>query len=306
MIIANPIYDVVFKYLMQDLDIARELLSTILGEEIISLEVKPQEVSSEIEEHLIRVFRLDFKSIIRTPDGKHKKVLIELQKARHLLDVMRFRKYLGENYRIEDEFIREDGKIEKMALPIITIYFLGFTLENIETPVLKVGKKYQNAATGEIMENTKQEEFVELLTHESYTIQIPRLKKNLQSHLERVLQVFSQEYKTEDEHKLDFSGEQDDPLVQKIVLRLTRAIASDKLRQDMDIEDEVERLIEKNLREKDVVIEVLKNQLEDQAKAMEDQAKAMEDKIKAMEDQAKAMEDQAKLIEELKRQLGKS
>ena len=32
MIIANPIYDVVFKYLLEDVEIARELLSTILGE----------------------------------------------------------------------------------------------------------------------------------------------------------------------------------------------------------------------------------------------------------------------------------
>jgi hypothetical protein len=31
MILANPIYDVVFKYLLEDLEIAKELLSTILG-----------------------------------------------------------------------------------------------------------------------------------------------------------------------------------------------------------------------------------------------------------------------------------
>lgn len=35
MIIANPIYDVVFKDLLEDIEIARELLSTILGEEIV-------------------------------------------------------------------------------------------------------------------------------------------------------------------------------------------------------------------------------------------------------------------------------
>ena len=29
--IANPIYDVVFKYLLEDLDIARDLLSLIIG-----------------------------------------------------------------------------------------------------------------------------------------------------------------------------------------------------------------------------------------------------------------------------------
>jgi hypothetical protein len=47
MIIANPIYDVVFKYLLEDIEIARELLSTILGEEIVSLNLRPQEAANE-------------------------------------------------------------------------------------------------------------------------------------------------------------------------------------------------------------------------------------------------------------------
>jgi len=34
MIIANPLYDVVFKYLLEDGEIARELLSIILEEEV--------------------------------------------------------------------------------------------------------------------------------------------------------------------------------------------------------------------------------------------------------------------------------
>jgi len=41
MIIANPIYDVVFKYLPDDVEIARELLATIQVVKVESLEVKP-------------------------------------------------------------------------------------------------------------------------------------------------------------------------------------------------------------------------------------------------------------------------
>ncbi|TAG21669.1 MAG: hypothetical protein EAZ32_04550 [Cytophagia bacterium] len=47
MIIANPLYDVVFKYLLEDLEIARELLAIILGQEVLSIEVKPQETIAE-------------------------------------------------------------------------------------------------------------------------------------------------------------------------------------------------------------------------------------------------------------------
>ncbi|MEY4205136.1 MAG: hypothetical protein RL013_2840, partial [Bacteroidota bacterium] len=36
MIIANPLYDVVFKYLLEDIEIAKELLAAILGEDIVS------------------------------------------------------------------------------------------------------------------------------------------------------------------------------------------------------------------------------------------------------------------------------
>jgi hypothetical protein len=43
MLIANPIYDVVFKYLMEDNKIAKILISKILNEEIIELNAKPQE-----------------------------------------------------------------------------------------------------------------------------------------------------------------------------------------------------------------------------------------------------------------------
>ena len=37
-IIANPMYDVVFKLLMADKDIARYFVGTVLGEEIIDID----------------------------------------------------------------------------------------------------------------------------------------------------------------------------------------------------------------------------------------------------------------------------
>jgi len=47
--VANPIYDTVFKYLMEDTEIARRLLSKIIGEEIIKIEVRPQEHTYKTE-----------------------------------------------------------------------------------------------------------------------------------------------------------------------------------------------------------------------------------------------------------------
>lgn len=176
MIIANPLYDVVFKYLLEDVEIARELLSTILGEEVQSLEVKPQETSTETGGG-INILRVDFKAILKKKSGELNKVLIELQKAKQAFDVMRFRRYLGDNYRKEDVVLNEQETSEKRPLPIVTIYFLGFPLDNIPSGVIKINREYRDVVTQEILDI--KEDFVELLTHDSYLIQVRKLRQTV-------------------------------------------------------------------------------------------------------------------------------
>ena len=103
MILANPIYDVVFKYLMEDTEIARGLLSKIIGENIIEIAFQPQEYIGRSDKFDIIILRLDFTATIKTNEGQLKKVLIELQKGKNAADIMRFRKYLGDNYKKEDQ-----------------------------------------------------------------------------------------------------------------------------------------------------------------------------------------------------------
>jgi len=55
--IANPIYDVFFKYLMEDLEIARRLLSAIISEDIVELTVHPQELLTRSEKFEILILR---------------------------------------------------------------------------------------------------------------------------------------------------------------------------------------------------------------------------------------------------------
>ncbi|MCS7075839.1 MAG: hypothetical protein NZ455_03980, partial [Bacteroidia bacterium] len=95
--IANPAYDVVFKYLMEDNKIAKLLLSDLLQEEIIDLEVRPQEYIMDVIS--MTVYRLDFNAKIKNADGTEKVVLVEVQKAKFPTDILRFRRYLGEQYR---------------------------------------------------------------------------------------------------------------------------------------------------------------------------------------------------------------
>ncbi|MCP4702265.1 MAG: hypothetical protein GY862_36210, partial [Gammaproteobacteria bacterium] len=81
MYIANPIYDTVFKFLMEDAKSAILLLSAIIDEEIESLDFLPQESAILLEQRSLTVYRLDFSAQIKT-GAAYKQVLIEIQKAK--------------------------------------------------------------------------------------------------------------------------------------------------------------------------------------------------------------------------------
>lgn len=245
MVIANPLYDVVFKYLLEDIQIARELLSVILEEEICELFVKPQE--SVVKTYTgINILRFDFTAILKTADGYEPKVVIELQKAKQLLDVRRFRRYLGEHYRKDDEVRDGAEAYNSRPLPIVSIYILGFKLENVPVGIIKVNREYKDVITKEVLH--VKDPFVEMLTHNSYVIQVSRLPRQARTKLERVLQVFSPIYEIKhDRHQLNFLGDLEEPLVKKMVTRLSRAIASEDMLRKMDIEDEVDYVFNREI-----------------------------------------------------------
>lgn len=251
MLIANPIYDSIFKYLLEDAELAREFLETILGEEIVSIEVKPQETALEVANYSVNIFRLDFKAVIKTAAGERRKVLIELQKAKRLLDIMRFRRYLADNYQEEDSLILNDGTVRDMPLPIVTIYLLGFKLATGYPAVFKMEHQVTDVLTGAVIAPRPREPFVELLNHESFMVQIPLLTETVRTRLEGALMVFNQEHRTDNPQVLDFTGDLSDPLVKKMVERLARAISDPQVRREMDAEAEVDRTITRLLHEKD-------------------------------------------------------
>ncbi len=184
MIIANPIYDLVFKRLMQNEKIAKFFISTLTEQEIETLTLQPQEFTYTDELIGTRLFRMDFVATIKTDEG-YKKVLIEVQKAFEYVDLMRFRHYLAEHYKKEDV---TDGK--STALPITTIYILGFNIPEIESACFKVERVYKDLLTKEII--PKKSGFVERLTHDSYVVQVKRIKGKYQTRLEKLLSLFEQ------------------------------------------------------------------------------------------------------------------
>jgi len=262
--IANPIYDAAFKFLMEDTEIAKDLIGEIIGEEIIELELKPQEFTFQVKAALlITAYRIDFKAIIKTKEGL-KKVLIELQKSKQPTDILRFRRYLGRNYYQREEVKMENGQTEKLDLPIISIYFIGFTLSNILTPVLKIKRLYEDMITEERI--LEQNDFVEKLSHNAYFIQIPRLVREERNRIEGILKVFNQSYKLKKNGRImTFSKKEIKkyPLLQKMVERLHVAVADEEVVRAMEMQEEIEDNIE-----------LVTEQLRKEKEAAEEQRKA--------------------------------
>ena len=248
--IANPIYDVVFKYLLDDQKVARLVLSALLGMEVLELQFRPTEVQHELprpDGTDLLVLRMDFAATVRLVDGSRKLVLIEIQKARSASDVQRFRRYLGTSYA-NPEHVYQDADGKEQALPIVTIYFLGEGLDCVDVPVLRINRHYLDVATGE--EVPVLDPFVEALTHDAIVVQMNRLKNRRRTDLERLLEVFDQGLAARsDPHVLDILEENFPDHYRDVLRRLLRAGAEPDLRGKMDVEDDLLADLQEQARE---------------------------------------------------------
>lgn len=248
MIIANPIYDVVFKRLMEDKRIAKFFIESLLDDNITEVQVKPQEFTYSDQLVGLAVYRLDFIATIKTGNNEYKKVLIEIQKAKNPIDLMRFRNYLGEQYKREDEIETDKGK-ENTVLPIITIYLLGFKLPEIETAAVKVNREYFDLITKQII--TNKSDFIEKLTHDCYVVQMPRIKGKLQNRLEQVLSIFEQDFFVDEKGiTKDYNYEINDENINNMIAILHKSGTDPKERQEIEKEQEAYRILDLAAREK--------------------------------------------------------
>ncbi len=287
MIIANPIYDTVFKRLMENKRVASFFVGTLIGEHIENIAMVPQEYTyfskgkqkkdtstgSATEEYkekepenkddyeILSVIRFDFVATIRTADGEYKKVLIEVQKSNKAADLQRFRTYLGEQYKRVDMVEIASGKVEK-ALPIITIYLLGFTIPKIDAVAIKVNRTYIDMI-GET-EIQQKSEWIESLTHDGYFVQIPLVKGKPRTSLEKLLSIFEQHFFIDDKETVkDYGYPVDDDENLKTMVDVLRHAATDaRTRREMEEawwaelnEKEYERMEKELVEHKEMIAE---------------------------------------------------
>jgi len=155
--IPNPLYDVVFKYLMDDEETAKDVLEILTGYKILQLHLDETEHAyawntekkqleseeenesddtseDEFDERKVSLFHLDFTATIEIAPQQTEIVMIEIQKANRMADIFRFKRYIAKNFQRKQE--RENvnpktGKIRKINYPIklIPIFILNFEIE---------------------------------------------------------------------------------------------------------------------------------------------------------------------------------
>lgn len=255
--IANPIYDVVFKYLMEDLKVARTFLSILIGKQITKLQVLPQELSADKDKEKdasqevqsqpnLSIYRLDFSAHVTTASGEEEIIIIEVQKARIYSDSMRFRRYLGKQYMNSQLFTLDrsvKGKVRKYGLPIMSVYFLGESLKGLEgRPVVRIHNQLIDRYSGEVLPNN--DKLLRSLYHEGIIVTIPALKPGRRDELEQLLAIFDQSNHTDTMNILNIKVEDYPPKLHSILRRLQKAVEEKEIRRGMDIEDEFLRDLE--------------------------------------------------------------
>ncbi len=242
--VANPIYDSVFKFLMEDERIAKTVLSALLKKEVVSVEMRRHE-HPNVTRDKISMFRIDFAAKVREDNGSVQLTLIELQKTWLDTETLRFRRYLALQYNAEEN-MQKEGRNKGYAIPMVAVYLLGHRVGKIDEAVVYVGHKAVDY-NGREVKHCDNDPFINSLTHDSIIVQIPLLHGKINNRLDKVLSVFDQTRRDADNQqivRLEAVNYEDDSEMMYLLHRLSLATMSAEVRQEMNDEDEYYSVIE--------------------------------------------------------------
>mgnify|MGYP002771622300 CR=1 FL=1 len=276
--VANPLYDAVFKYLMEDDRIAKTILTALLKKKVIDVKIRRNEYANLTRRESISMFRIDFAATVLDEDNQPHLMLIELQKTWLPTETLRFRRYLALQYNNEENMLKEEH--EKYAIPMVAIYLLGHCVGKIEEPVIYVNHHAYNY-DGKKVEEGIPDPFVESLQHDSIIVQIPLLHGRVNNRLEKVLCLFDQTNVADNKKviKVDdkqFEGDND---MEYIVRRLQSAAADPDMRYQMNAEDE----FFKELEARDSLIMEKDGQLKEKDGQLKEKDEMLRKMIKGMQ-----------------------
>jgi hypothetical protein len=276
--IANPIYDVVFKFMLDDEEVAKSFLSAIIEEEVLEVHFAPQErilrrplneVAAKeskkyTEKFFLTVCRFDLSAKITTPNGEHKTVLIELQKAKFSTDIMRFRCHLDSHYQSLDNTYGS-GDHQK-ARQIYSIFLLGYNIGIRDCPIIQVDQNIKDGMTKKNLEVTN--EFIES-SHRFWIVQLDQLKQHCRNDVEKLLSIFDWDNYTAARYILQVDENDFPKRYIPIIRRLRMASESADVVTEMEMEDDFIKILqdkERTIAEKDKTIEEIEKMIEEKDK----------------------------------------
>ena len=157
---------------------------------------------------------------------------------------------------------------------------------------------------------TQRDEFIEGITHDSHIIQIPYLKQEFRTDLLSILSLFDQNLKVKDGHLLDIDEAKYPKKYHHVIRRLQKAVSESKVRNLMDLEDEVvselqerARTIEKERTAKEKARAIAKKERAEKEKerAEKEKAQIIAKKERAEKEKERAEKEKAKAAEKKER-----
>ena len=303
---ANPIYDTVFKYWLEDERVVKILLSALLKKTVVEVEMRKHEYANVYRDK-ISMFRIDFAAKVREEDGHTHLVLIELQKTWLETETLRFRQYLGAQYANPDNMLK-DNHLSSRGIPMVAVYLLGHRVGNIEEPILYVKHRSYDYEGNEVTQGLP-DPFVESLTHESIIVQIPRLYSRVNNRLEKVLSLFDQTLKSDDDNRVMYIDEsiyRDDPEMMCLINRLVAAAADAQVRQNMNVEEEFFQAIEERdtlIMQREEALKQQKEQLAEQKNQLAEQGQQLAEQGQQLAEQKDQLAEQGQQLAEQGQQL---
>jgi len=289
--ILNPVYDSVFKILLENNFVAKGIIERITGQEIKKLTALPSEKTKLVKDkngkkqtkkikltrkHDLSMYRLDFVALVKNKFGAYEHLIIEMQKSAITPHLERFRQYLGDELRRKVEVEQKDGSFKEELLPITTIYFIEKSFNKSLPPILLADKIYYDVLNHKPFEQNVGK-FVKCLTNKAFFIQTTNLPSNLKGDLE-ILNSFSNHFviDVEDDRVLEIPYEDidkiQDPLYREAVKILQSLVGDEELKKDMRDERIYEDYldsIEDKLRQKEAEVERKDQELEQNKQELE-------------------------------------
>jgi len=323
-------YDVVFKYLMEDNAVAITFLSALTGMDIVSLLPLPQELTVDAEGDSVRpknlfgrklsVYRLDFSARVRDREGEEKIVIVEIQQEKLYGQLMRFRKYLGKQYE-NSAFVKKTqtatGREYDIGIPILSIYFVGEGLEGFrDIPVVLLRRSAIAQHTMQPVDGTNP--FIEALFHNGIIVNVPFLSREGRNELEALLSIFSPLNQTTNPQIMSIQETKFMEKYQPILRRLKAAAQEKGVRDKMTVEDDfleemeylernheerMRRLDEKELRldEKELRLDERERGIDERGRSVDERMRKAEEEARKAEEEAHKAEEEARKAEEEKR-----